>query len=237
MPLSLTTRLTRQIPVIACHGRIVEGAESSALQEQLEREFVQSPLVVLDLREVDFMDSSGLGLLVKVASRARKDGRDLKLCRVSPRIQTILQITKLNTILKTYASEDEAIGESSGRAQPRKPATSRTDLLCVVGSADLLAYLEQLLKQAGYAVSAASNLADAENMLAESRPKILVIDANFSAAISNDTTLRDRFNALIEGVSIVELPPGFASAEAGDAGRQLVNHLRASFSNRTGEGG
>ena len=226
MPLSVTTRRTGDIPIVVCRGRIVEGAESASLQDQLNKEFAESPLVVLDLREVEFMDSSGLGLLVKVAARVKKEGRELKLCCVSPRIQTILKTTKLNTILKTYASEDDAIAESSGRTQSRKPAAPKADVLCVTSSVDLLAYLEQLLKQAGYAVSGSSTLDDAEMILVRAHPKILVIDTYFSATISGDAALRERFNALIDDVSIVELPPDFASSDAGEAGRQLVKHLR-----------
>jgi hypothetical protein len=78
-------------------------------------------------------------------------------------------------------------------------------------------------------VSSTDNLDEAETMLA-AKPKFLVIDSYLSATVSGDSDLRERFNALIDGVSIVELPSGFASSDAGDAARQLVKQLRAASS-------
>jgi anti-anti-sigma factor len=224
VPLKLTTRWTEAIPIVVCHGRIVEGAESLALRDHIEKELAQQQLLILDFREVDFVDSSGLGMLVRQAMQLKKQGGELKLCYVSPRIETTLKTTKVNTILKSYPSEAEAIASF---ARPKKPSARKADVLCVTPSADLLAYLGQLLQQAGYMVSTADNLAGAESMLTSNRPAFLVIDSYFSATISGDEALRDRFNALIDGVSIVELPPGFATSDAGDAARQLVKHLRS----------
>ena len=103
MPLSLTTRWSGDIPIVGCRGRIVEGPESVALREHLEKELAQQSVLVLDLGGVDFIDSSGLGLLVKFAMRVMKDGGELKLCGVAPRIQTTLKTTKVNTVLsKTH---------------------------------------------------------------------------------------------------------------------------------------
>ncbi len=223
MPLKLTTRWTEAIPIVVCKGRIVEGTESLAQRDHLEKELAQQPFLILDFREVDFVDSSGLGMLVRLAMRIKKDGGDLKLCYVSPRIEQTLKTTKVNTILKSYPSEAEAV---AAFARPKK-LIPRADILCVTSSADLLAYLGQLLQQAGYAVSTTDNLTDAETMLASNRPAFLVIDSYFSATVSGDETLRSRFNALIDGVSIVELPPGFATSDAGEAARQLVKHLRS----------
>jgi anti-anti-sigma factor len=230
VPLSLTTRQTGDIPIVVCRGRIVEGTESEALREYLDKELAQQPVLLLDLREVDFIDSSGLGLLLRAAMRVQKEGGELKLCCVSPRIQTTLKITKVHTVLKSYPSEADAIAAFSARPQARRSTPRKADVLCATGSNDLLTYLEQLLQQAGYAVSTTDNLADAEKMLTASRPKFLVIDSSFSAAVSGDASLRERFNTLIDGVSIVELPQSFSTADAGDAGRQLVKHLRGVLS-------
>src|SRR5262249_55580676 len=175
----MTTHWSADIPVVVCRGRIVEGTESAVLREHLDMELAQQSLLVLDLREVDFIDSSGLGLLVRYAMKLRQQGGELKLCFVSPRIQTTLKTTKVSTVLKAYASESEALATFSPVLQAKKAAAARVDVLCVTGSADLLAYLRQLLHRAGYAVSSTDNLAEAETMLA-ARPKFLVIDAYLS---------------------------------------------------------
>ena len=51
----------------------------------------------------------------------------------------------------------------------------------------------------------------------------------FAAAVTADASLRARFNLLIDGVSIVELPAEFSTLDAGEAGRQLVKHVRATI--------
>src|SRR4051794_40859682 len=86
MPLSVQSRPVGDVTVITCRGRIIEGPESAALQEHVG---VQSHdrCIVLNLCEVDFIDSSGLGLLVRLLTRCRAAGGDLKLCAVPGRIR------------------------------------------------------------------------------------------------------------------------------------------------------
>src|SRR5262245_61664680 len=226
----MTTRWSGDIPIVACRGRIVEGPESVALREHLDKELAQQPVLVLDLGGVDFIDSSGLGLLVRFAMRVMKEGGELKLCGVAPRIQTTLKTTKVNTVLKAYSSEAEAIANFRVQPRPRKQAPPKADILCVASSKDLLAYLGHLLQQAGYAVSTIDTLAGAATMLAASRPRLLLIDSSLSASISSDPTLRDQFNALIDGVAIVELPADYSTSDAGTAARLLVRHLSSVLS-------
>src|SRR6185436_13528047 len=121
-------------------------------------------------------------------------------------------------------SEAEALATFAPR--PAKKATARLDVMCVASSADLLAYLEHLLQQGGYSVSTTNTLAEAARMLGTTRPKLLLIDSTLSAAISGNPDLRDQFNALIDGVAIVELPAGYSTSDAGTAARTLMRHLR-----------
>jgi hypothetical protein len=53
-----------------------------------------------------------------------------------------------------------------------------------------------------------------------------VIDSSLSTSISSEPALRDQFNALMDGVPIVELPPDYSTSDAGTAARLLVRHLR-----------
>lgn len=228
MPLSLATQWSGDIPIVVCRGRIVEGAEADALRRHLDEELPGQRFLLLDLSGVDFIDSSGLGLLVRYAMRVKKDGGDLKLCCVAPRIQTTLKTTKVHTVLKSYTSEAEAIATFAARPSGKSPG--KIDVLCVASSSDLLAYLGHLLQRSGYVVSTTNTLAEAARMLAGVRPRLLVIDSSLSASISSEPALRDQFNALIDGVPIVELPADYSTADAGTAARLLVRHLRTVLS-------
>ena len=80
MSLSLQSQRFGGIVLTTCAGRIVEGSEVSLLQREVDSLLDESPYVVLDLRDIDFIDSSGLGLLVRSLNRGRLAGGNLRIC-------------------------------------------------------------------------------------------------------------------------------------------------------------
>ena len=105
MPLWFRSRPVGDITVVECSGRIVEGAESAQLQQHLNDLLPVHPYILLHLGDVDFIDSSGIGLLVRFLARVQNTRGNLKMCAVSPKISQVLRITKLNTIFDAYESE------------------------------------------------------------------------------------------------------------------------------------
>jgi anti-sigma B factor antagonist len=86
------------------------GPESTQLHDLLHDLIEQKKLqVVIDLSKVDWMNSTGLGLLISGLTTLRKSGGELKLANVTDKIQSLLTITKLVTVFKTYDSVDEAV--------------------------------------------------------------------------------------------------------------------------------
>ena len=65
--------------------------------------------VVVDLKEVPFVDSSGLGALIGGLKAARQAGGDLRIARPAQQAQTILELTTLNRVLRPYATVEEAL--------------------------------------------------------------------------------------------------------------------------------
>ena len=220
MPLSLQSRRVGDIAVVACAGRIVEGAESAALKEYLTDLLADQPDVVLDLGEVAFIDSGGLGLLVRLLSRTRTTRGNLKLCNVPAPIAEVLRITRLATIFESHATAADAI-----MAFYRPPATVdtadrfTTDILCVDPSDDVLAYLRQLLRQGGYGVLTANNLPDARILLTATRPKLLIAGEGLRAG--------ETFNRIAPGQMVIHLPDDFSQRDAGEAGRELLDQIEA----------
>lgn len=78
MTLSFGTLKSEETVTLACHGQIVAGSEGSALREKVQQVMKDSPNVVLDLRDVSYIDSSGLGVLVSLYSTARAAGGKIK---------------------------------------------------------------------------------------------------------------------------------------------------------------
>jgi anti-sigma B factor antagonist len=108
MNLKIDTRTTEGVTVVACAGRIVFGDEASALRAELKKILNTSKKIVLDLSEVTYIDSGGLGTLVGVYSSARGAGADIKLAGLGQRVRDVLQITKLVTVFEVYDNEQKA---------------------------------------------------------------------------------------------------------------------------------
>jgi anti-sigma B factor antagonist len=109
MTLKMDTRMVEGVTVVSCHGRIVFGEEASALRETLKRLLTSTRQVVLNLTDVNYIDSGGLGTLVGVYSSARAAGADIKLTGLGQRLRDVLQITKLVTVFEVYDSEPQAV--------------------------------------------------------------------------------------------------------------------------------
>jgi anti-sigma B factor antagonist len=97
-------------------GRIVLGEESAALRVLVCELLGEGHRkILLNLADVDYVDSTGLGHLVSAIASVRKMKGDLKLLKLTNKVHDVLQITKLHTIIDI--TDDEAVAiESFGRA-------------------------------------------------------------------------------------------------------------------------
>jgi anti-sigma B factor antagonist len=91
-------------------GRLVVGDPSVRLREALSQEVAQSHTnVILDLAEVDYIDSTGLGCMVICYTTLQKAGGTLKLLKLNRRNIELLLLTKLSTIFEIFGEEQDAI--------------------------------------------------------------------------------------------------------------------------------
>ena len=100
--------------VLELSGKIMGGPDAAALNDKLH-ELIESgkTRVVADLAQVNWMNSSGLGILIGALTTIRNAGGDLKLAAVTERIHSLLKITKLLSVFNTYSSSEEAIASFS----------------------------------------------------------------------------------------------------------------------------
>jgi anti-sigma B factor antagonist len=106
----LTTRQVGDVTVIDVAGRITLGEGSSALREAL-RDLVGKgqKKILLNLGEVAYIDSSGIGELVSGFTTVTNSGGMLKLLNLNKRVKDLLQITKLYTVFDVHEDEAGAI--------------------------------------------------------------------------------------------------------------------------------
>src|ERR1700675_3067092 len=117
MALKITNHETDGIAVLALDGRIVLGEETVALREKVKSLLAEGKKkIVLDLKNVSMIDSSGLGALVAAHSSAKSGGAALRLCNLGSRTDELLQMTRLLTVFEVSNSQAEAVSAMSKRA-------------------------------------------------------------------------------------------------------------------------
>jgi anti-sigma B factor antagonist len=109
MQLKLATQTKDGILIVDCIGRIVFGEESSLLRDTVKKAVLENNRIVMNLGEVNYIDSGGLGTLVALRTTAQNAGGTIKLTNLTKRVSDLLQITKLLTVFDVYNSETEAI--------------------------------------------------------------------------------------------------------------------------------
>lgn len=110
MALKITNREVDGVSVLALEGRIVLGEESNALRESVKSLLAKNKKqIVLNMDNVTYIDSAGLGTLVAAHHSARSQDASLRLCNLGSKFQEVLQVTKLLTVFDVYDSEAAAV--------------------------------------------------------------------------------------------------------------------------------
>ncbi len=109
MGLKISNHDVGGVTIVNCSGRIVFGEEAANLRDVVKSLLQRNKGLVIDLAEVSYIDSGGLGTLVGLYTSARNLGGDIKLANVTRRVRDQLQITKLITVFDCYPSEQDAV--------------------------------------------------------------------------------------------------------------------------------
>jgi len=100
-----------EVVILSLAGKIMGGPEASEIHGKINQLMDDGKLkIVIDLGEVDWMNSSGLGILIDAVTVLKNNNGALRLVNVSDRIINLLKITKLNTVFDLRDSLDEAKG-------------------------------------------------------------------------------------------------------------------------------
>ena len=110
MSLHATYRDAGAVTVVDLGGRIVLG-EGSALLRKTIRQLMEADRVkiLINLADVDYIDSSGIGELVHAYTSVKNRGGELKLLHLTRKVHDILQITKLYTVFDVHTEESAAL--------------------------------------------------------------------------------------------------------------------------------
>ena len=108
--MKIDERTAGDVVVLDLHGKILIGEGDDALREAVNRLADSGKTkILLNLADVPYVDSAGLGEIVRCYTTVSKKGGKLKLLNLTAKIRDLLAITKLLTVFETYDSEPEAV--------------------------------------------------------------------------------------------------------------------------------
>ena len=98
------------VVILRPSGQLMGGPEGDAVRESIPSLLGQGyNKILVDLQDVSWVNSTGLGILISSHLLAANQGGQLKLMRVSPRIDSILGVTRLNTVFQIFQDEESAL--------------------------------------------------------------------------------------------------------------------------------
>jgi anti-anti-sigma factor len=221
MPLSLTTKFTDNIYILHCDGAIVLGPEATALEALIERSSHATAKIILNLSKVPRLDSMGLGLIIRHMAALRKRGGDLRLSAPSTFVTTLLNVTLLSTVLRSFPTDSDALNSfqrSTSAAKPQ-PIHGRRVLL-IDSSPDLCAFVRTILSQHGFDVRSIATLRDAKTLLHSESADFLIIGP--SNPHITDDILRQTLGTHAPKSTPRRLPPDFKTTDAHQATATLL---------------
>src|SRR5258706_4403843 len=108
--MKIVERKVSDVTILDLHGKILIGEGDDALRDAVNKLVDGGKTkLLLNLADVPYVDSAGLGEIVRCYTTVSRKGGKLKLLNLTKKIQDLLAITKLLTVFETYDSEDEAV--------------------------------------------------------------------------------------------------------------------------------
>jgi anti-sigma B factor antagonist len=227
MQLLVQTRPVGDVIVVQCNGRIVAGPEVQSLQYQMERAMREHRDIVLQLEQVQFVDSSGIGALVRLVSSAKTSDHNVSLCALPQVLRKTLEVTNLLPLFKTYESEAEAITAAymGSRYGAGEAGDTQPRILCVFDSAEVRAFLGEVLCRAGFRALTSGNVPDAKILLKATKAKLVVLGGNMQSVHGAST--QHAFEEIDPSVSLIVLDADFAARDPGEAAMKLLERIRS----------
>jgi anti-sigma B factor antagonist len=228
--LSLDTREVGRVTIVRCNGRIVAGDESESLRTHVDWLLLDRRSIVLHMGDVGFIDSSGLGTMVRSLTGTRRAGGDLKLCNVTEQVRKVLEMSRLTQVFDAHESEEKAIAAfyRPGVAA-ETPLPIGCSILCVDYNHNVLAYLRELLRRAGYDIHSSCHLSDALILMRVTNFDLLLVGPD----LTTSPATRQAFQVACARFPVIELGSEFSTRDAGEAGAALLEKIEAQLNPKT----
>ncbi len=222
MQLTLETREAGKVAIVRCKGRIVAGPEEELLGAHICSLMSMRNQIVLHLGEVNFVDSSGIGVMVRSLTTARQMRGDLKLCNLPEPIAKVLKLTHLDNLFDLQDSEEHAIAAFARLALPfEKLKPCGPSVLCIHPNADVLAYFREVLRRAGYTAFTSASLEDSLLVMRLTPPRLLLLSQNLSASPETQRA----FDAASANLPRIEIANHYSTKDPAEVAAALLEQI------------
>jgi len=108
--MELSTREDGRVTIMSVQGDLVIGEAEATFKRTVTRLLEEGKIYLLvDLSEVGFLDSSGLGALVRAMTNSQKEGGQTKLLKAGPQVRRLLEMTKLDSVFEIHDDLERAV--------------------------------------------------------------------------------------------------------------------------------
>jgi len=107
------------VTVIELHGDVTAAGEAELMRAYREADRDGTRGIVLDFTRLDYMNSSGIGMLVTLLVRARREGRQVSACGLSDHYRQIFELTRLDEVISVHEDEKRAVAAARTGAPVR----------------------------------------------------------------------------------------------------------------------
>lgn len=115
--MTLGERRSGGVTILDLRGRLVLEEGVSVLRESVDRLLAAGQVdLLINMRDVTYVDSCGVGVLIAKLVSARRQGGDVRLLHLTPRSHRVLDITKLLDVFQTFDSEPAAVASFASRS-------------------------------------------------------------------------------------------------------------------------
>ena len=117
MPLIMTPMNVGDVTILEVSGSITLGQSVAALRDRIQALAADGRIkLLLNLANVSYIDSTGIGELVSAYTSMNGQGGTVKLLKLTKRVHDLIQITKLSTLFEVFDDEDAAVKSFTGKA-------------------------------------------------------------------------------------------------------------------------
>jgi hypothetical protein len=162
-------------------------------------------------------------------------------------VRKVLEMSRLNTVFDTHESEEKAVAAFYGPgARAEAPVPTGRSVLCLDSNADVLAYVRELLRRAGYDVQSSSRIADALLLMRVTHFDLLLVGPGMTASPASPLDLLlvgpgmtaspaspPAFRDACARLPVIELGSEFSTSHAGEAAAGLLEAIAARLNSKT----